>query len=176
MARSLWVVILSALTITGAGVQTLLIPAIEFDLIVATVVAIATVAATIVSVDVVIAVVSITSPVIAVPFLITSPVTLVVVASITTGLFPASFPFPLFILAIAIVVPVITLIIAIIVALVAILGLSGAANGGYSQNKCERQKSPANPFSIIFHIRSCLLLPKGRMATAVPPWLYRGIV
>jgi hypothetical protein len=55
----------------------------------------------------------------------------------------------------------------IIAVIIAILRLSGVTRRSYPKNKCERQKSPANPFTKFFHVHS--FLPCCRtMATPMP--------
>jgi hypothetical protein len=144
--RSLWVVSLPALPITRAGIQALLVSAIQLNLIVSAVIPIAPIAAILTIVAILAVVID---AIITVLVLIASPITLVVTLAIIA--MPASprLPIPVITITVAITVLLTTLIIAIIIA---ILRLSDTAGRGkYPKNKCERQKSPAYPFSIIFH-------------------------
>jgi hypothetical protein len=162
VARSLRIVILSALTITRARVQALLVATVDFILIISTVIAVAAISAipsvvvdlTVVAVDLTIAAVH----------LIIIPTAVLIVRAIVA----ASMPVPIPVLIVALT----TLIIA-----VAILGLSGAGGRSkYSQNKCERQKSPANPFSKFFHVRKSPLPGDtiGKLYAFAPPFKIVG--
>jgi hypothetical protein len=136
VARSLGIVILSALTITRARVQALLIPTVDFILIISTVVAVATVSA-ILTVVVDLTVVAVDLTIVAVD--------LIIIPAVVGAIVAASMPVP---------IPVLTVALTTLIIAVAILGLSGAGcRSKYSKDKCERQKSPANPFSKFFHVR-----------------------
>jgi hypothetical protein len=141
----LWVVILTALSITRTGVQALLVSAIHFILIVSTVVAVAPIATILAVVTVDLTIVAIDLAIVPIPIPVASPITLVVTGAIVSVSVSTSAPVP---------VLVISILIATLIIAVAILRLNDTVcRSKYSNNKCERQKSPANPFSKFFHIR-----------------------
>jgi hypothetical protein len=131
----------------------LLVSAIQLNLIVPAVIPIAAIAAILIIVTVN-AIVTVDA-IIAVPVPMASPITLVVTMAIIA--MPTSSRVPVPVPAIAVLVT--TVIIAIIIAIIiATLRRSGTAcRSNYPKNKCERQKSPANPSSKFFHICRSLL-------------------
>ena len=146
MFRALGVVTLVALAIARTGLQALLVSAIQFNLILAiiAVAVIATIASIVVN-----AIVTVDA---VIPVLLASPITIAVRAALlATTLFHLPLAF------FALTFPIVAIIVAIIIPIIAILRLSGSAGRcDDAKNKCERQKSPANPFTKIFHVCSCL--------------------